>query len=218
MSYRRTMALALMLHASIAGAGEEATVFGLGNKRPIEAKMAEWLAHPNEFGVAPKSVKYQRTYKAKLITYGDVEIHLVAYTMPDGTTGRGFVNGGLTWSFLGPDINPIEDNELFIAYCGWAWLFPALQHGTVQTKFESTGEEARYLGKKKHEGLTDIQVTERYKIGTSELTEFRAKRNGSWIRGAGDTNGEVVFGSSDPKFNLPSIYFLLGQQVIQSVR
>ena len=193
-------------------------MFGLGSKRPIEAKMAEWLAHPNEFGVPPKSAKFLRTYKAKLITYGDVEIHLVAYEMPDGTTGRGFVNGGLTWSFLGPEINSIKDDELFTAYCGWAWLFPALQQGTVQTKFVSSGEESRYLAKKKQEGLSDIEVTERYKIGTSELTEFRAKRSGSAIRGAGDTNGEVVFSSSDPKYNLPSIYFLLGRQVVQSVR
>lgn len=193
-------------------------MFGFGGKRPIEAKMAEWLAHPNEFGVPPKSVAFRRTLKARLITYGDVEIHLVAYTMPDGTTGRGFVNGSLTWSFLGPEVNAIRDEDLFVAYCGWAWLFPALQQGTVQTAFDSSGEEEKYLAAKKQEGFAGIQATERYRIGTSELTEFRAQRNGSPVRGAGDTNGEVVFDSGDPRFNLPSIYFLLGQQVIQSVR
>lgn len=76
-------------------------MLGLGTKRPIEDKMAEWLAHLSEFGVRPKTVRFKRTYKADLITYGKVEIHLVEYTMPDGTVGRGFVNGGLTWSFLG---------------------------------------------------------------------------------------------------------------------
>jgi hypothetical protein len=67
------------------------------------------------------------------------------------------------------------------------------------------------------EGLTDIEVTERYKIGTTELTGFRAKRNGTAIQGAGDTQTEVVLPASDPRFNLPAIYFLLGQQVVQSV-
>jgi hypothetical protein len=196
----------------------EEQMFGFGSKRPIEEKMAEWLAHPNEFGVRPSSVRFKRTYKAKLITYGDVKIHLVEYAMPDGTTGRGFVNAGLTWSFLGPAVNSIQDDDLFVAYCGWAWLFPPLQNGNVQTNFASSGEEARYLARKKEEGLTDIEVTERYKIGTSELTGFRAKRDGSPVQGAGDTNGEVVFASSDPRFTLPSIYFLLGQQVVQSVR
>jgi hypothetical protein len=193
-------------------------MFGFGNKRQIEDKMAEWLAHPNEFGVRPESVRFKKTYKAKLITYGNVEIHLVEYKMPDGTTGRGFVNGGLTWSFLGEEVNALKDDDLFVAYCGWAWLFPALQGGTVQTDFTSSGEEARYLAKKKQEGLREIEVTARYKIGTSELTEFKALRDGSPVKGAGDSTAEVELAQSDARFNLPSIYFLLGQQVIQSIR
>ena len=193
-------------------------MFGFGNKQRIEEKMAEWLAHPTEFGVQPKIVRFKRTYKAKLITYGNVQIHLVHYEMPDGTIGRGFVNAGLTWSFLGELINSIKDDDLFVAYCGWAWLFPPLQKGTVQTNFVSNGEEARFLAKKQGEGLTEIQVTDRYKIGTSELTEFRAKQQDRIVRGAGDSTAEVLFTDDDPRFNLPSIYFLLGEQVIQSVR
>ena len=65
-------------------------MFGFGNKRPIEEEMAKWLAHPNEFGVQPETVRFKRTYKAKLISHGSVEIHLVDYKMPDGTIGRGF--------------------------------------------------------------------------------------------------------------------------------
>jgi hypothetical protein len=207
-----------MFVMALAWADEGGPVFGMGSKKPVEDKMAEWLAHPAEFGVAPKSVRFKRTYKADLITYGRVEIHLVEYAMPDGTTGRGFVNGGLTWSFLGPEVSVIKDDDLFVAYCGWAWLFPPLQQGTVATTFASTGEEEKYLSLKRKEGLTDIEVKDRYKIGTSELTEFKAKKGNTAVRGAGDTNAEVVFPASDPRFNLPSIYFLLGQQVIQSVR
>jgi hypothetical protein len=209
---------ALMLCASFLHAAEEDKMLGFGTKRPIEDKMAEWLAHPSEFGVRPKTVRFKRTYKADLVTYGKVEIHLVEYTMPDGTVGRGFVNGGLTWSFLGQEINAIKDDDLFVAYCGWAWLFPPLQKGTVKTTFNSSGEEAKYLAQKQKEGLSEIQVIERFKIGTSELTGFKAKQGGMQVQGAGDTNGEVIFPSSDPRFTLPSIYFLLGQQVIQSVR
>jgi hypothetical protein len=195
--------------------GTEAPV--VVRSQAIEEKMAEWLAHPMEFGVRPKIVRLKRTYNADLITYGKVEIHLVEYTMPDGTTGRGFVNNGLTWSFLGTEVNAIKDDDLFVAYCGWAWLFPPLQEGTVKTKFTSSGEEAKYLAKKRQEGLTEIEVTERYKIGTSEITGFRAKRNGTAVQGAGDRETEIVLPASDPKFNLPAIYFLLGEQVIKSV-
>jgi hypothetical protein len=107
-------------------------MFGFGSKRAIEEKMAGWLAHPNEFGVRPESVRFKRTYKAQLVTYGKVQIHLVGYRMPDGTTGRGFVNDGLTWSFIGAEVNSLNDDDLFVAYCGWAWLFPALQGGTAR--------------------------------------------------------------------------------------
>lgn len=191
-------------------------MFGL-NKRQIEEQMAEWLAHPMEFGVKPESVRFKRTYNARLITYGDVQIHLVYYKMPDGITGRGFVNEGLTWSFLGEAVNLIDDDDLFVAYCGWAWLFPALQQGTVQTTFDSSGEESKFIARKQEQGLTDIQVTARYKIGTSELTEFLALRDGLRVKGAGDSTTEVLFTASDLRFNLPSIYFLLGEQVIESV-
>jgi hypothetical protein len=203
------------LWSCVAHGGE---ALALDGNSPIEENMAEWLAHPSEFGVRPKNMRIKHTYKADLITYGKVEIHLVEYTMPDGTVGRGFVNGGLTWSFFGAGVNAIKDDELFVAYCGWAWLFPPLQKGTVKSKFTSSGEEAKYLAKKRQEGLTDIEVTERYKIGTTELTEFKARRNGTAVHGAGETDAEVIFPASDPRFNLPAIYFFLGQQVIQSVQ
>ena len=192
-------------------------MFGAVNKRQIEEDMAEWLAHPMEFGVRPEMVRYKRTYNATLITYGDVQIHLVDYKMPDGIVGRGFVNDNLTWSFFGEQVNSIKDEDLFVAYCGWAWLFPALQAGTVQTTFVSSGEESKFLAGKQKEGLTDIDVTARYKIGTNELIEFVARRNGVAVKGAGDSTTGVLFTSSDSKFNLPSIYFLLGEQVIESV-
>jgi hypothetical protein len=105
------------LWSCVAQGGE---ALALDSNHLIEEKMAEWLAHPSEFGVRPKNMRIKHTYKADLITYGKVEIHLVEYTMPDGTVGRGFDNGGLTWSFLGGGVNAIKDDELFVAYCGWA--------------------------------------------------------------------------------------------------
>ena len=193
-------------------------MFGFRSRRSIENEMAEWLAHPNEFGVRPKTVRLKRTYKANLITQGDRELHLVEYAMPDGTTGRGFVNGSLTWSFLGEEVNAISDDDLLVAYCGWAWLFPALQAGTVATEFVSLSEEAAFRAKKHDDGLENLVLTDRYKIGTSELFEFKAIKNGRQIRGAGDTASEVSYEENDPRCNLPSIYFLLGRVSIQSIR
>jgi len=193
-------------------------MFGFRSRRRIENEMAEWLAHPNEFGVWPETVRLKRTYKADLITHGDRELHLVEYAMPGGTIGRGFVNGALTWSFLGEDVNAISDDDLLVAYCGWAWLFPALQGGTVDTEFISLSEEAAFRAKKRDDGLENLVFTGRYKIGTSELFEFKAIKNGRQIRGAGDTASEVSYDENDPRCRLPSIYFLLGQASIKSIR
>jgi len=193
-------------------------MFGFRSRRRIENEMAEWLAHPNEFGVWPETVRLKRTYKADLITHGDRELHLVEYAMPGGTIGRGFVNGALTWSFLGEDVNAISDDDLLVAYCGWAWLFPALQGGTVDTEFISLSEEAAFRAKKRDDGLENLVFTGRYKIGTSELFEFKAIKNGRQIRGAGDTASEVSYDENDPRCSLPSIYFLLGQASIKSIR
>ena len=71
-------------------------MFGFIDKKRIESQMAEWLSHPSEFGVAPKSVRYRTTEKAKMVTYGKVRIHVVDYEMPTGKKGRGFVNDSLT--------------------------------------------------------------------------------------------------------------------------
>jgi hypothetical protein len=180
--------------------------------------MAEWLAHPQEFGQPPKKVRLKRTYRGHVVTHGDVQLHLVEYEMPNGTRGRGFVNGSLTWSFLGDEVNAIADDDLLVAYCGWSWLFPALQAGNVATEFMSLSEEADFRAKKESDGLRELVFTDRYKIGSSELFEYRAMSNGKRVRGAGDTESEVSYEEGDPRFNLPSIYFLLGQHTIKSMR
>lgn len=101
-----------------------------------------------------------------------MEIHLAEYVMPDGMQGRGFVNGSLTWAFLGSGVNAIDDDNLIVAYCGWPWLAPAMQSGSALTSLVSAGEEARYLTQKQQQGLTDVKITIRCKIGTRELFEF----------------------------------------------
>ena len=189
-------------------------MFGFGKARKIEGAMADWLAHPMEFGVRPKSVRFRHTHRAKLVTYGPVEIHVVDYEMPDGTKGRGFVNGSLTWSFTGEEVNAIADQDHFVAYCGWAWLFPAIQAKTVQTDFISEGEEDRLTGAVSAAGMADLRITGRYKIGSSELFEYSGTRDGIALKGAGDGERQVEFDATHPCFFLPPNYFFLGREVI----
>lgn len=151
-------------------------MFGSGAKRKAEAQLAEWLAHPQEFG------------------------------------------GTETWSFVGDEVNAIADDALIQAYCGWSGLFPALQAGRILTTFEPDGEEARFLAQKQAEGLTDVAIITRYKIGTSELFEFTAVFDGKPAKGAGNTGDEVGFLADDACYGLPPIYFLLGRFAIKAMR
>lgn len=190
-------------------------MFGFGNKhKKQEEELANWLAHPSEFGCAPRSIKHLRAYPLNLMAFGPTEVHLIGYEMPDGTRGRGFVNP-ITWSFLGDGVNQIPDDKLIKAYCGWAFLFPALQEGRIESNFVSDGEEQKYLTSLAMKGLQDVEIQERYRIGTSEIYGFRATYQGKAVRGAGNTGSEVGYGESQPEFQLPAVYFLLGQQVIQ---
>jgi hypothetical protein len=183
-------------------------------EKAAEQHMAKWLAHPQEFGEPPVSVRHRRTYRGTLLNLGDVEIHLVEYVMPDGTTGRGFVNGSLTWSFIGSEVNAIDDDDLLQAYCGWAWLFPAVHAGSVETEFKSM-TEAQFILEKQEQGFSNLVITSRYRIGTSELFEFTAEYDGTRVKGAGDTADDVVYEEGDPQFCLPAIYFLLAGYTIK---
>jgi hypothetical protein len=200
-------------HSSLLDATD--SMFGFGRKKKIEDEMAQWLAHPLEFGVLPASTRFKRSYNVRVITHGDEQVHLVEYEMPDGTKGRGFVNGSLTWSFLGDAVNAIEDDDLLVAYYGWAWLFSGIQANTVATEFKSLTEEDEFFEKKVQEGFANVRFGARYKIGTSELFEYTATKDGIDYRGAGDTESDVCFATTDPKACLPSIYFLLGPMVIK---
>lgn len=193
-------------------------MFGFGKARAIEKEMADWLAHPMEFGVQPKTVRLKRTYRGEVIITGAFKIHLVEYEMPDGTTGRGFVNGSLTWSFMSEGVNAIADDDLTLAYWGWAWLFPNVQAGNVVRNFQSLTEEPAFIAKKLADGFDEIKLTSRYKIGTSELFEFKGTSQGKLFIGAGDTGSEVVFAATDSRSALPPIYFLLAREVVRSMK
>ena len=187
-------------------------MFGNKDKKLAEKELATWLSHPNEFGTPPKSVKHKRKYKLNFM--GEpTDVHLLTYTMPDGTTGRGFVNP-ITWSFLGDGVNEIPDDQIIQAYAGWVFTFTGMQNGSILTQFESEGEEQAYLQDLTNNGLSNIVITAKYKIGTSELFEFTAEHAGSPVKGAGSTDVEVGFSAQDARYNLPAIYTLLGQQVL----
>jgi len=182
-------------------------------KSKIIKELADWLAHPSEFGVAPKKVTLKKTYRVNFPGWGPQKVHLLEYEMPDGTRGRGFV-GPLTWSFLGEGVDAVGDDRLVLAYAGWAWLTASLQRGLVQTAFAPGPGRAALLETLQRAGLEDVETTDAYRIGDSEVYEFRAWRDGVAVRGAGSGESSIVFEAGDPEYaSLPAVYFYLGAQM-----
>lgn len=188
-------------------------MFGFGEKKKMEKIVAQWLAHPGAFGTMPRSVHYRRKHRVALPPYGEITIHLINYAMPDGTVGRAFYNP-VTWTFRGSDVNAIDDTDLLIAYAGWLFLTTALQNGTATEVFISSGEEAAFLAAKREAGFEQTQITARYRLGNRELFEYESAYHCSVIKGAGNTETDVMFTSCDARACLPPIYFVLGKDLL----
>jgi hypothetical protein len=192
-------------------------MFGFGsNKKKHEDTLAEWLAQSKEFGATPKSAKYKRGFKAKIVGEEPMEIHLIEYVMPDGKTGRGFVKPSGAFAF-DAETSGISDEELTLAYCGMDWLLPRLSSGTIQTEFQAEGHEEDYLEQKQNEGFENIKVTGRYMMGENAVFELEATHGGQPAKCAGNCESDTSMVDSDPCYALPTIYFLVGAQVVRAL-
>ena len=179
-------------------------------KSAIEATMAEWLAHPMEFGVRPKRASYLTSVKTAVAGYPEpVDVHIVEYEMPDGTYGKGFAKP-VTWSFIGPlPYERFTDVQLATAYSGWLWLFTALNNGRAETEFEPQTSDA-LAAELASEGISNVSITEKYKVGTSEFFGFTGARGGVVVKGAGSAGSKLVFDESAHQASLPVVYTYLG--------
>lgn len=176
-----------------------------------EEQLARWLADPEEYGEAPKSVTLRNSLKGSIIVFdAPVKIDIYDYEMPGGEKGRGFVYP-MTGTFKEKNINDIQDGDLVIAYCGWVFLLLGLQQGQIQTEFEARDEEA-FLSILKDSQISDIKINGQYKIGDNEFFEYTGMKDGLMVKGAGtsDEANNIIFNRQMPEYALPAIYFLLG--------
>ena len=176
----------------------------------IESTMAEWLSHPLEFGLEPKRVKYLNSVQTKIAGMPEpISVHVVEYEMPDGTYGKGFVNP-VTWSFAGSlRYDGLSEVQLVTAYSGWLWIFSALSDDRAKSEFKPKSINA-LLAELAQEGITNISVTAKYKVRTSEFFEFVGQRLGKKVRGAGSAGSKIIFDDSAPQASLPVVYTYLG--------
>lgn len=186
--------------------------------RKAETTMAEWLAHPAEFGVKPKRTTYLASVETKLAGEPHpIPVHVIEYVMPDGTYGRGFVNP-VTWSFIGPlPYSELSNTQLVTAYSGWLWLFSALNNGRAESTFKPQTLPA-LLAELQREGVSEVSVNGKYRVSTSEFFEFSGVRDGRRIKGAGSAGSKLVLEDSAPLASLPLVYTYLGMVMRGEIR
>jgi hypothetical protein len=176
----------------------------------VENAMAQWLSHPIEFGVPPRSVRYLRSVSIRLADQpAPVVIHMVEYLMPNGIYGRGFVNP-VAWSFLGPvPYDKLTDIQLVTAYLGWLWLSSAIQEGRASASFEAHSLKP-LIAELNKDGVSGVVMTEQTKVGNLEFFEFTGVREGKPVKGAGAAGSKLILDASSPAAFLPVLYTYLG--------
>jgi hypothetical protein len=178
----------------------------------MENKMSEWLAHPMEFNAKPKAVKYIGSETTTMNGSDRFLVHLVEYTMPDDTYGKGFA-APVAWAFVGAlPWKQLTNTQLVRAYTGWLSIFQVQNNGKLISDFKPKTLE-RLQAKLAAAGLSKVEITNKYKVADSEFFEFKAERVSGAVKGAGDENSFAVFDLNAPEASLPVIYTWLGKEL-----
>ncbi len=180
-------------------------------EKPFIKDVREWMV--KEFKEEPTKIKYKKTYK-RLMMGKAFRVELLHYVMKNGDSGR-VLFSPIIKAFSDVEAKGVTDTDLIYAYGGWLFLSGGIKDGFIKTSFKSKRQEKRYLDIKKNMGLEEIEVLKKYKIGTSEIFEISARLDSVDILCAGNEEVDVCFDENQANFYLPTIYFLLGEQVFQ---
>lgn len=182
-----------------------------------EAAVTEWLKSPMEFGVEPFEVKWQSAKKGSVWGLGkSLIVDMVRYTMPDGATGRAFYHPNFTWSFLGPELESISDDDLYTAYFGWMFTGVARLGNIMEFGVTDPEADEKFVAFAKSHGHTDVTIGDHYRFTPSgapvfDVWEFISMKDGKAYRGAGTVDAIIAFPEDTPILGLPPIYYFLGR-------
>jgi len=168
-----------------------------------------------EYGVEVSKIKHKRTYKRLMMRTNASRIELITFVLANGIKGRAFYSPFIK-IFEDSSTKGVKDEDLLVAYGGWLFLSSGLKDGFIKEDFKSISQKDNYLTIKKSKGITDIKVTHQYKIGDSEIFMIDAKLDGYNIKCAGNIELDLCYEDDTDYYNIPAIYFLLGEQVFKT--
>ncbi len=177
--------------------------------KPYLLEIKEYLR--NEYNVEVKKLKHKKSYK-RLMMGAASRIELLNFVLENGEEGRVLYSPFIK-AFKDSLTKGIIDEHLVIAYGGWLFLSSGLKDKFIEKDFTSKSQKDDYITLKKAKGVTNINVIEQYKIAHSELFVLEAKFDGYNIKCAGNAEIDICYEDNTDYYNIPTIYFLLGEQV-----
>jgi len=183
-------------------------------QQPYIDELSSWLEE--EYGVKPHKIKHIRSYK-RLMMQKAARIEFMKFTLEDGRSGRAFYSPFIQ-AFLDEDVRGIKNDDLLVAYGGWLFLTSGLKDNFITKDFKSKKQRQEYIEYKKLIGLQGIKILEQYKIGHSEIFVIEGELEGYKTRCAGNNEIDICFDEMTDYFHIPTVYFLLGEQVFRGDR
>lgn len=174
-----------------------------------EQEMANWIAHPMEFGELPEEIEEIHREKTPWpLLDEEVEIAFHRYRMKDGFSSIG-MTGPITWSFLGDDLSSFTTEELKRLYAGWYIAFAAVNSSNYSKKQNDQERQAleQELREKKGE-MT--KVIDYLSIGELVFYAYQIKHGDQKMVIATDRTNQKEYETGSKYLRLPPLYYFLG--------
>ncbi|MEZ4662387.1 MAG: hypothetical protein R2911_32960 [Caldilineaceae bacterium] len=174
-----------------------------------EQELANWLAHPLEFGEPPLEVnEIHQEETSWLLIDEQVSLSFHRYIMKDGFSSVG-MTGPITWSFLGDDLSDFSMEDLKRLYAGWHISFMAINSANYSKEENDKKQQATAeILTRTVDGFSTI--IEYLSFGELAFYAYEYIRDNHKFVVATDRENQSEFGVDSKYLRFPLLYYFLG--------
>lgn len=159
-----------------------------------EQALANWLAHPMEFGEPPEEIKEIHREKTRWPLFDEkVDIAFHRYKMRSGFSSIG-MTGPITWGFIGDDLSGFTTEELKRLHAGWYIAFLAVNspnYSREQEEQERQAVEEKLRGKL----ARSVCIVDYLRIGDLVFYAYKVKPGDEEVIIATDGTDQMEYGT-----------------------
>lgn len=175
-----------------------------------EEKMAEWLAHPMEFGKPPEKIKEIYRVETDWPLFDEkVTFALHSYEMENKYSAIG-MTGPITWSFLDIKFDQFSPEELKVLYAGWHVNFIAINSENYSPE-KSQEKQNEILQQLSSNVPGFIEIVDFLYIGDLLFYAYTVKNDQNDILTIAEYDDErIEFELNSKYLQLPPLYYFIG--------